>query len=130
MRWAWSNRIAFLSLCLILGALSSTVAAPLWRSALVNFHQEEYGRLTYLCDSAMREHYIARARVSETPNEDSVDVLAATEIALIDCQDYDLLQKRLMNLGLRENELSLMRLRAIEREGRLDEVVRFHEIRD
>lgn len=116
---------------IVLGIALGIAGAPLWREVVMSLFQERYGDLTYLCDSAMREHYIARARLAEAPGEELVETLQAAEIALIDCQDYDMLQKRLTLLGLRENELGLMRLRAIEgRNGRLDEVVRVHEIRD
>ena len=116
---------------IVVGIALGIVGAPLWREVVMSLFQERYGDLTYLCDSAMREHYIARARLTEAPGEELAETLQAAEIALIDCQDYDMLQKRLTLLGLRENELGLMRLRAIEgRNGRLDEVVRVHEIRD
>jgi hypothetical protein len=115
----------------VAGFVLALLAAPLWREALMAHFQADYGALTYRCDSAMREHYIARARLADAPDAQLADDLQAAEIALIDCQDYDILQKRLIQFGLRENELALMRLRAIEGpNGRLDEVVRIHEIRD
>ena len=118
-------------LAFLAGIALAWMGLPLWRQVLIMSFQDRYGELTYVCDSAMREHYVARARLSEAPSEALAADLQAAEIALIDCQDYDLLQKRLTQFGLRENELSLMRLKAIEgRNGRLDEVVRIHEIRD
>lgn len=114
-----------------LGLIVGVLALPLWRIALMNTYQGEYGKLTYLCDSAMRTHNLAKARVSETPTEDQVMKLKQTEIALIDCQDYDLLQKKLMTWGLRESELGQMRLKAIEANAEgLREVIDVHEIRD
>lgn len=128
---AWRSISLALFAAFFAGAAAATLAAPLWRSAIVMAFQDQYGELTYLCDSAMREHYLARARLVREPSTNLATDLAAAEVALIDCQDYDLLQKRLMLFGLRENELALMRLRSIEGpHGRLDEVVRFHEIRD
>lgn len=103
----------------------------MWRTGVMHVFDAQYAELTYRCDSAMREHLIAQARLGEAPSETAAAHVGAAEIALLDCQDYDILQKELALLGLRENELSLMRLRAIEgRNGRLDEVVRIHEIRD
>lgn len=114
-----------------LGLFVGVLALPLWRTFLMSAYQSEYGKLTYLCDSAMRTHNLAKARVSETPSVDQVMKLKQTEIALIDCQDYDLLQKKLMTWGLRETELGQMRLKAIEANADgLRDVIDVHEIRD
>jgi hypothetical protein len=113
------------------GLIVGVLALPLWRTVLMNTYQSEYGKLTYMCDSAMRMHNLAKARVSETPTEDQGRKLKQAEIALIDCQDYDLLQKKLMTWGLRETELGQMRLRAIEANADgLRDVIDVHEIRD
>ena len=57
-------------------------------------------------------------------------MLEAAEVALIDCQDYDLMRKRLLQWGLRENELALMGLQAIEeKSSSLQRVIEIHEIR-
>jgi len=116
---------------LILGILLGVLGLPLWRGMLVSVNQEEYGKLTYLCDSAMRSHYLAKARTAATPSLETVQALERTELALIDCQDYDILQKKLELWGLRENELGLMRLKAIEADAEgLKDVIDAHEIRD
>lgn len=113
------------------GVLCGVLALPIWRTALVQLNQAEYGRLTYLCDSAMRTHYLAKARTVASPSKDSVEDLERSELALIDCQDYDILQKKLELWGLRENELGLMRLKAIEADAEgLKDVIDAHEIRD
>ncbi|PHR60247.1 MAG: hypothetical protein COA43_07975 [Robiginitomaculum sp.] len=118
-------------MALLFGVVLGLLALPFWRFVLVNFNQTEYGRLTYLCDSAMRTHYIAKARTAASPSEKQVEALERAELALIDCQDYDILQKKLMLWGLRENELGLMRLRSIEADAEgLKDVVDAHEIRD
>ena len=119
------------ALGLAFGVALGVVGAPLWRTVVMAVSAERYESLVYRCDSAMRTHYVERARTAQAPSEEAVDQLRAAEIALIDCQDYDIYQKNLVFWGLRENELALMRLRAIESGGgTLDEVVRFHEIRD
>lgn len=115
----------------IIGVAGTPLAQPIWKEAVMAVGADRYRELVYLCDSAMREHYIARAHLAEDPTDASIANLRATEIALIDCQDYDLFQKRLMQWGLSENELSVLRLQAIESGGgSLMEVVRFHEIHD
>lgn len=113
------------------GVLIGVLALPLYRSLLVSIYQSEYGKLTYLCDSAMRSHYLAKARTAANPSSETVTALERSELALIDCQDYDLLQKKLQLWGLRENELGFMRLKAIEADAEgLKDVVDAHEIRD
>lgn len=79
----------------------------------------------------MRSHYLAKARTAADPNVKRVEALERAELALIDCQDYDVMQKKLQTWGLRENELGLMRLRSIEadKDG-LKDVIDAHEIRD
>lgn len=125
-----SSKIA-LVIMFSLGALTGLLALPVWRGSLVHLNQAKYGELTYLCDSAMRSHYLAKMRTANNPSEQTVQALERSELALIDCQDYDILQKRLKMWGLRENELGYMRLKAIEADANgLRDVVDAHEIRD
>ena len=80
---------------------------------------------------ALRSHHLAKAEAVAAPSGQSVDAIRRSELALIDCQDYDLLQKRLLVWGLRESDLGLMRLKAIEADAEgLRQVVEAHEIRD
>jgi len=116
---------------ILIGILIGILALPLWRITLVKFNQDRYGELTYLCDSAMRTHNLAKARVSVPSTADKIQDLKQSEISLIICQDYDLMQKKLMNWGLRENELAYMRLQSIEASSDgLKEVIDSHEIRN
>ena len=78
----------------------------------------------------MRQHYIAKVRLASNPNEDSVKVLQSAEISLMDCHLYDKFQKKLIRLGLSQNELSLMGLEAIEiNKSQLQNLIQQHEIR-
>lgn len=114
----------------VLGIGIGVAGAPLWRLALIEANRDAFGRLTYLCDTAMRSHMIAGQAVAYDPSEATVRDLKAAEIALLDCQDYDLMRKRLIRWGLRDNELSEMSLHAIEeRADGLQPVVQTHEIR-
>ena len=128
-----AERIALvcaLTVGLVVGIGIGIAGAPLWRLALIEANRELFGRLTYLCDAAMRSHMIAGQAVAYAPSEATVGDLKAAEIALLDCQDYDLMRKRLIRWGLRDNELSEMSLYAIEeRAERLQPVVQTHEIR-
>lgn len=124
------NRLAIAG-ALVLGLVLGIAGAPLWRSALMAMNQGRYGDLTYRCDSAMRSHHLAKAEAVAAPSAGSVDAIRRAELALIDCQDYDLMQKRLTVWGLRESDLGLMRLKAIEADAEgLRHVVEAHEIRD
>jgi hypothetical protein len=51
-----------------------------------------------------------RAGLLETPSDGNVDLVEMAQLGLLDCQDYDLMRKRLIQFGLGENELSLMGL--------------------
>lgn len=126
-----SNRtkLAYIGIFLT-GIATGVLATPLWRYGVREAAQSQFARLTYACDSAMREQLIAKQQLALRPNKDNVKSLRASEIALVDCQDYDLLRKRLIWLGLTDNDLSLMGLNAIEaRKDTLPKVVGIHEIR-
>ncbi|MCO6180728.1 TIGR03982 family His-Xaa-Ser system protein [Ciceribacter sp. RN22] len=96
----------------------------------MNLNQEEFSKLTFKCDNAMRTHLIAKQAVVNDPSEQTVRAVEAAEIGLLDCQDYDLKRKELSRWGLAENEISEMSLRAVEeRANALPDVVKIHEIR-
>lgn len=125
LRSRWPVLVAFSA-----GLLLSPFLKPLWMQAVILVAQDRYASLVYKCDSAMKEHLLAKLALSRKATERHVANLEAAELALVDCQDYDLFQKRLLQFGLSENELSLMRLNAIEeRAPNLQDVVRIHEIR-
>ena len=114
----------------VVGASGAWLGAPLWREIVMRTHQHRYGELVFHCDNAMREHLIAKQAAVAEPTKVTVGELQRAELALLDCQDYDIYQKRLTQFGLTENELRLMRLKAIEaRATTLLEVVKTHEIR-
>jgi hypothetical protein len=124
------ERIATHFIAVLAGALIAWLALPLWREVVMGWNQERYGLLVEQCDGAMRDHYQAKQTAALAPSADGTRALAASEIGLIICQDYDLYQKKLLQWGLSENELAQMRLRAIEaRASDLQEVIETHEIR-
>jgi hypothetical protein len=124
------ERIATHLVAVLVGALMAWLALPLWREVVMGWNQERYGLLVEQCDGAMRDHYQAKQTVALAPSADGTRALAASEIGLIICQDYDLYQKKLLQWGLSEDELAQMRLRAIEaRASDLQEVIETHEIR-
>lgn len=124
-----SKRIVTHSIAMLVGIAIGWLAMPVWREAVMHWNQDAYGQLVEQCDTAMRDHFQAKQSEALGASDKAGRELAAAEMGLIICQDYDLYQKRLMQWGLRENELATMRLKAIEaRATDLDEVVATHEI--
>jgi hypothetical protein len=125
----WTNLL--LAATFLLGVVAGIFAQPAYRLALSALYRERYGSLVFKCDQAMREHFIAKARLEEAPADAERAALALqSEVALLDCNDYDILRKRLFQLGLTEVDLAAMELAAIEARGSdIRETVRIHEIR-
>jgi hypothetical protein len=116
-------------LCLICFISGAVWDVPV-RMAARLFFQKDYGTHVFNCDNAMREHFIAKSRVSKQASPSTVTALQASEVALIDCHQYDKFRKRLIGFGLNENDLAIMGLKAIEeKKSDLSKLVREHEIR-
>lgn len=132
----FSKRLAFhkyiaVAAVFLAGIAVGVIGLPVWRTYLVDHYGAQYGELTRLCDSAMRSHVLTKGRLAQEPSSENVKALKRAEIGLIDCQDYDILQKRLTLWGLRENELAYLRLLAIEADADgLRDVIDAHEIRN
>jgi len=93
-------------------------------------YQTQYQELMFKCDNVMREHLIAKNRMLTEPSDDAVKTLNAAEIGLIECHDYDVMRKRLIALGLTDNDLALMGLKAIEEKGTdVKTFVKIHELK-
>ncbi len=115
---------------LIVGFFLAFSAIPIWKVGIMRIGQDRFADLTFECDDAMRGHLLAKQKLVGTPSRVNAVAVKAAEIGLLDCQDYDLMRKRLIRWGLTDNELSEMSLIAIEEKGRdLRDVVRIHEIR-
>ena len=123
------NKIIIIFLILVIGIIiGSTWKIPI-KYVLMNVYQNEYSKLVYKCDNSMRDHFIAKAGVLKSYNEQSIENLEQTELSVVDCHEYDLLRKKLITLGLSSNELSYMGLKAIEENGEdLKKLVEIHEI--
>ena len=77
----------------------------------------------------MREHFIAKGRVNASPSNDTVKDLLSSEVALIDCHEYDKFRKKLLSFGLDEDDLARMGLVAIEeKQSDIQTLVQEHEI--
>ena len=94
------------------------------------FYKNDYKELVFKCDSAMRDHFIAKNQVLHTPSDEAIKNLHAAEVGLLTCHDYDVLRKRLIGYGLNENDLSKIGLEAIEERAKdVRAFVETHEIR-
>lgn len=94
------------------------------------FYKTDYKELVFKCDSVMREHFIAKSKVSHSPSDEGIKNLHAAEIGLLTCHDYDVLRKRLISFGLSENDLARIGLEAIEDRAKdVRTFVETHEIR-
>jgi hypothetical protein len=93
-------------------------------------YRKQYEELMFKCDNVMREHLIAKNRMLNEASGDSVKVLNSAEVGLIECHDYDVMRKRLISLGLTDNDLSLMGLEALEERGAdVETFVKIHEFK-
>ncbi|MDG1118031.1 MAG: TIGR03982 family His-Xaa-Ser system protein [Flavimaricola sp.] len=124
-----SRRSSFV-IGVVAGLALAYIGLPLWKIGVMQVAQVEFGTLTFDCDNAMRSHLLAKQKLVGTPSKENSDSLKSAEIGLLDCQDYDLMRKRLIRWGLTDNELSEMSLLAIEAKGQdLRDVIKTHEIR-
>lgn len=94
------------------------------------YYEDEYKELMFQCDNVMREHFIAKSQARVAPSPDTMRTLQASEVGLMTCNDYDTLRKRLLVLGLDENQLAQLGLEAIEEKANDIRIfVETHEIR-
>ena len=118
------NVVAGLS-CLALAV--KFIVAPY---AVNNFYGEEYKEKMFICDSAMRNHLIAKNRVTVEKSMESLKVLEMSEVGLVHCHDYDKLRKFMISWGVSPNDLSKLGLEAIEENNtHIDTFIETHEFK-
>ena len=61
----------------------------------------------YRCDNAMRNQFISKARAAKEPSNKNANDLLASEIALIDCHDYDVFRKNSVYNRVRSKKIFL-----------------------
>ena len=124
------NLYSLLSLLFLIGFVIGNIFHVPYKYVIKKIYAEDYQISMYKCDNAMRNQFIAKAKIIKNPDQKTAKALEAAEIALIDCHEYDVLRKKLLSLGLVSLDLSSMGLEAIEREAfDLQKLVRIHEIR-
>ena len=112
-------------ICFCLGSIWK---AP-YKFIIQNYYQTEYESLVYKCDNSMREHLVAKNKALKHPSKETILSLQASEIGLYDCHEYDKFRKFLITLGLSENNLAHMALKAIEsNDFEISNIVNPHEI--
>lgn len=123
-------RFSFIVVVFIIGYYLGTSSDFIYRTSIMHYYQNDYGKMMYKCDAVMKEHFIAKSRVLKSKQEDDINNLLSNEISLIDCHNYDLLRKKLIAKGLSDDDLSFMGLKVMEEKSAdLEELVRIHEIR-
>jgi hypothetical protein len=92
--------------------------------------KEDYKRLVFACDHAMRDHFVAKQLMVAKPSDMAVRNLKAAEVGLSQCHDYDKLRKRLRKLGVSDSRLAEIGLEAVEEKAKdIRKFVETHEIR-
>jgi 3-isopropylmalate dehydratase small subunit len=93
-------------------------------------YKNQFKEYVFQCDNSMREHMIAKNKFLLNPNTENERILDSADVGLLTCHEYDLLRKKMLNLGLTNDNLSQYGLEAIE-QGAADvrEIVRIHEFR-
>jgi hypothetical protein len=112
--------------CCILLAGKLVVAPQIAKWSL----QTEYQELMFACDNVMRDHLIAKTRVTFEKSEMSLKQLKSAEMGLVTCHDYDVMRKQMKFWGVSDSELSLLGLEVIEKKSvDLERFVDIHEIK-
>jgi hypothetical protein len=116
-----------LALAIIFTYAAKELAIPAIAEAI---YKDDYKELVYKCDDVMKEHFIAKKQAAFSPSDIAMQNLRAAEVGLLTCHDYDVLRKRLISLGLSENQLARIGLEAIEERAKdVRQFVESHEIR-
>lgn len=123
------NKLTLLFSGILLGFIGGQIWNIPYKFTLKQFFLSQYGEHVFLCDNAMRQHFIAKTRVVSLPSTETINSLKSAELGLIDCHEYDKFRKKLITYGLNDNDLSEMGLKAIEKSRtELKTLVEQHEI--
>ena len=121
------RKINILLAVLVTAALAYEYATPV---VAVEFLKEDYKKLMYECDYAMRDHFIAKKAVEVKTSTMSVANLDAAEVGLLKCHEYDKQRKRLQMFNVSDAMISIIGLEALEEKNyELRDFVKIHEIR-
>ena len=59
---------------------------------------DKYKNLMYQCDNAMRDHFIAKKVVESKATRKNIINLESSELALMNCHEYDKVRKLMQNI--------------------------------
>lgn len=76
------------------------------------YYRDEYRKLAADCDLAMHDEAALRRGTAGSEKDPALAISAAVGLAV--CHDYDKLRKRLLILGVSEEQLALYGLEALE----------------
>ena len=98
--------------------------------AVNQIYASEYKEKMFICDSAMRNHMIAKNRVTVEKSIESIKALEKAEVSLVHCHDYDKLRKFMISWGASSNDLARLGLEAIEENSAdIDKFIEIHEFK-
>jgi hypothetical protein len=78
-------------------------------------YKKEYAQLAYQCDNAMHDEAAIRSYPESHPKK--TELLVSADVQLLVCHQYDKLRKRMLLMGVSENQLALYGLEAMEFEA-------------
>lgn len=91
------------------------------------YYRDEYRKLAAGCDSAMHDEAPLRKGTAGSAKDPALAISAAVGLAV--CHEYDKLRKRMLILGVSEEQLALHGLEALEIEQiPLDRMVEPHQM--
>lgn len=73
---------------------------------------DRYKKLAFECDMAMHEEATVRSMGGQDPQSERLRLSA--DVGMMVCHDYDKLRKRLLMLGLSEDQLAMLGLQVLE----------------
>jgi hypothetical protein len=96
-----------------------TLAVVLWivgRPIVAGrMYRAEYASLAYQCDNAMHDEAAIRSYPGDVAKR--MELLKSAEVQLLVCHRYDKLRKKMLAMGVTENQLALYGLEALEIEA-------------
>jgi hypothetical protein len=102
----WSPVVASGAVVLALGWV---FARPMIGEKL---YKERYKQLAYQCDNAMHDEAAIRSYGGE--GEKANELVVSADVQLMVCHEYDKLRKRMLIMGVTDDQLALFALESIE----------------
>jgi hypothetical protein len=75
-------------------------------------YREDYKRLALECDRVMHDEVVLRDRVLD--EEKKKLMMVSADVGLLACHEYDKLRKRMLIMGMTDEQLALLGLEALD----------------